>query len=70
MQTAVLPVTLHLLYGLPAGETERYTEELLGSGSPARLDKIEPLAAADGFHSFRRATHTDGVRPDFAKTLN
>lgn len=62
--------TLHLLYGLPAGETERYNEDLLATGTLARCEAIKPIAAKDGWHSFRIATHTDdGAVPDFARTV-
>jgi hypothetical protein len=58
-----------LLYGLPKGETERYTESLL-STNPARFDEIKRLASADGWHSFRIATITLGELPDFVGSLS
>ena len=60
--------TLTLLYGIQAGETERYMETLLTTNSAA-IETVKAMAAADGFHSFRTATHTDGDRPNFAATL-
>ena len=60
----------YLLYGIPAGETERYAEALLATrlASPAAAEKIKALAAKDGFHSFRVAKF-DGSPPDFTKVI-
>jgi len=62
--------TEYLLYGLRAGETERYTEELLASrlASEEAANAIIEIAKLDGFHSFRVATY-DGAPPDFTKVL-
>ena len=63
-------MTEYLLYGLPRGETERYLEQLLTNTTDrARIEQIQNLAAADGFHSFRVATY-NGESPDFTSTIN
>jgi hypothetical protein len=60
----------YLLYGIPKGETERYTEVLLlTNATPAKVEKVKELATRDGFHSFRVASIDLSVAPDFAKTL-
>ena len=61
----------HLLYGLPKGETERYTEVLLLSDAsdPQRVEKVKALATKDGFHSFRIAAVDLSQPPDFTKVL-
>lgn len=61
---------LTLLYGLPRGETERYTERLLSANckTPADLERVKAIAGTDGWHSFRVAT-SDGRAPDFANVL-
>lgn len=60
-----------LIYGLPKGESERYTEVLLSSRcqSQADVEKVKAAAARDGWHSFRVATMRDGERPDFAAAV-
>ncbi len=59
----------HLLYGIPAGETERHSEALLTvTTDKARIAKVRELATRDGFHSFREATF-DGAPPDFAAAI-
>jgi hypothetical protein len=59
-----------ILYGIPKGETERYTEVLLlTNATPEKIAKVKVLAAKDGFHSFRVATVDLSVAPDFAATL-
>ena len=63
----------YLLYGIPKGETERYTESLLTVGTMARIEAVRPIAFRDGFHSFRIATfniNDPSSKPDFARTLN
>jgi len=60
-----------VLYGLPKGETERYTEVLLlTNATPALIEKVKVLAARDGFHSFRVAVIDLTVKPDFTKVIN
>jgi hypothetical protein len=58
-----------LLYGLPKGETERYTEDLLAV-RPTRqeAESVIERAKADGWHSFRIATF-DGSPPDFVGAI-
>lgn len=60
-----------LLYGLPAGETERYTEVLLSAKATteAQIEAVKTAASKDGFHSFRLANFTIGELPDFAATI-
>ena len=60
-----------LLYGIPAGETERYTEALLSTkaNTPAQIEAVKAAASKDGFHSFRIAKFTVGEKPDFTKVL-
>lgn len=59
-----------LLYGIPAGEIERYTEELLYTKAKTKedIERVKAVAAKDGFHSFRVTTF-DGTPPDFTKVL-
>ena len=59
-----------LVYGIPRGETERHTEDLLATKcrSQADIDAVCTAAARDGFHSFRVTTF-DGAQPDFTKVL-
>jgi hypothetical protein len=44
-----------LIYALRAGQTARYTEELIATKaqSPAQIEAVKMAAAKDGFHSFR-----------------
>lgn len=60
-----------LLYGIPKGETERYTEDLLATTctNQADIDKVIAVASKDGWHSFRVA-YWDGSVPNFGNTLN
>jgi len=60
-----------LVYALPSGETERYTEVLLSTQckNEADIDKLKVKAKRDGFHSFRITTFTQGTVPNFAATL-
>lgn len=60
-----------VLYGLPAGSTERYEEVLLlTNATPAKIDRVKQLAAADGFHSFRVATIQLGKPINWAATVS
>ena len=56
-----------LVYGLAAGESERYMETLLAEScrTAADIEKVKAAASADGFHSFR-VTTWDGSAPNFA----
>ena len=58
---------LFLVYGIPKGKTERHEEVLLLSKGQSEADQNKVIAAAgkDGFHGFRKATHTDGDAVDF-----
>ena len=59
-----------VLYGLPKGETERYTEVLLLTNATAEsIERVKVLAARDGFHSFRVAEIDLSIPPDFSKVL-
>ena len=58
-----------LLYGLPKGETERYTEDLLAVRPTREAAKaVIEIAKADGWHGFRIATY-DGAPPDFVGAI-
>ena len=61
-----------LLYGIPKGETERYTEELLSTNASteAQIEAVKAAASKDGFHSFRIAYFTPGEKVDFAGAVN
>ena len=61
----------YLVYGLPKGETERYTEQLLGTDlrNQSQIQQIIDAAKRDGWHSFRVATY-NGEPPNFVKALN
>jgi hypothetical protein len=59
-----------ILYGIPAGATERYAEVLLlTNATPEQIEKVKALAAKDGFHSFRVAEVDLSVPPDFTKCV-
>lgn len=59
-----------VLYGIPRGETERYTERLLlTNATPEKIERVKVLAAIDGFHSFRVAEIDLSTPPDFSKTV-
>ena len=59
-----------LLYGLPAGATERYEEVLLlTNATPETIERVKVLAAKDGFHSFRVAEIDLSTPPDFSKVF-
>jgi hypothetical protein len=59
-----------VLYGIPKGETERYTEALLlTNATPEKIERVKVLAAKDGFHSFRVATIDLSIPPDFSKAV-
>lgn len=59
-----------LVYGLPAGETERHTEDLLATKcrTPEDVERVKAAASKDGWHSFRVVTW-DGSPPDFRNVL-
>lgn len=59
-----------LVYALPKGETERWTESLLSTQcrSKVEIEALKKRAAADGWHSFR-VTTWDGSPPDFSKVI-
>lgn len=54
----------YVMWGLPAGSTERYDEVLLLSDAsdPARVAKVKELAGKDGWHSFRVAAVDLSIR--------
>jgi len=59
-----------LVYGLAAGETERYMEQLLATAckTDADVERVKVIAAKDGWHSFR-VTTWDGLAPDFLRVI-
>lgn len=61
-----------LIYGLAAGETERYTEALLATNckTVSDIEKVKKAAAAAGYHSFRIAYFTQGEKPDFIRAIS
>ncbi len=59
-----------VLYGLPKGETERYTEALLATNrTDAQFEMIKRIASVDGWHSFRIAKIDLRTPPDFRKAI-
>lgn len=59
-----------VLYGIPAGNTERYQEVLLlTNATPENIERVRVLAARDGFHSFRVAVIDLSTPPDFRRTI-
>lgn len=60
-----------LVYGIPKGETERYTENLLATKcrNAADIEKVKAAASKDGWHSFRVTTY-NGEAPNFAAAVN
>jgi hypothetical protein len=56
------------LWALPKDETDRLNECVLTEGDSRRCDEIEKLAAADGWHGFRRQV-LDGSTPDFVGAI-
>jgi hypothetical protein len=65
-------MTQTLIYGLAAGETERYTEALLSSRcvTKTEVDRVIAAATRDGWHSFRvTGFKLDGKIPDFGATV-
>lgn len=67
------PITETLIYGLPAGETRDYMEELLYDGglklTEAQIQKVFDAASAAGYHSFRVTGFDPTMKPDFAKAV-
>lgn len=67
------PITETLIYGLPAGETRDYMEELLYGGglklTEAQIQQVLKAASDAGFHSFRITGFDPTKRPDFAKAV-
>ena len=60
----------YVLYGLPKGETERYTEVLLiARPNTKQFETVKEMAAKDGYHSFRIAEIDLSIAPDFGKTV-
>jgi len=60
-----------LLYGLERDETRDYMETLLFVHTDReQVERVQQIAANDGWHSFRVATFTPGTRPDFAQSIN
>lgn len=62
-----------LIYGLPRGERERYTEQLLYGGglklSKDQIERVKAAASADGWHSFRIVDFDPTAKPDFSKAV-
>jgi len=62
----------YVVWGLPAGETERYMEVVLATQcrSMDDVNKVIAAASADGWHSFRHWKVDIETTPTFAATLN
>lgn len=60
----------YIIYGIPKGETERYTEVILSTQckTTAEIESMKIRASADGWHSFRVTTY-NGEAPDFSKVI-
>lgn len=59
-----------VMWGIPAGKTERYEEVLLLTNATSEtIERVKVLASNDGFHSFRVAEIDLSTPPDFAATL-
>lgn len=61
-----------VIWAIPAGETERWHEDVISSHCRTAADvaAVKAAAAADGWHSFRVATINFDRAPDFAGTIN
>jgi hypothetical protein len=59
------------VYGLRAGDTERWKEELLAGSckSDRDVEAVKTAASKDGFHSFRVSRFTLGGLPDFGAAV-
>jgi hypothetical protein len=70
---AANPITETLIYGLPAGETRDYMEELLYGGglklTPEQVQKVLDAATAAGYHSFRVTGFDPTVGAAFVQTM-
>jgi hypothetical protein len=63
-------MTERIMYGIPKGETERYTEVLLlSNATDAKIERVKELASRDGFHSFRVVGVDLGMAPDFVAAV-
>lgn len=65
-----------VVYGLPAGEVERYKECILAvwesigeDGDRANVELVKAASSADGWHS-HRVWMFDWSPPDWAATVN
>ena len=67
------PITETLIYGLPAGESRDYMEELLYGGglklTPEQVQKVLDAATAAGYHSFRVTGFDPTVGAAFVRTM-
>lgn len=67
------PITETLIYGLPAGETRDYMEDLLYDGglklTPEQIQKVLDAATAAGYHSFRVTGFDPTVGAAFVRTM-
>lgn len=66
-------MTETLIYALPAGKTERWHEDLMYGGgrllTATEIEAVKAAAGAEGWHSFRVTTFTEGEPVDFTKAL-
>ena len=59
-----------ILWGRKNGAEEWQEELLLSNATQAQINKVKPLAAADGYGHFRTARIDMTVKPDFACAIN
>jgi hypothetical protein len=64
--------TFLIVWGLPAGETDRAHEVLLAETcrTDADVERVKAAAGRDGWHGFRVSRFTEGDMPDFIGAIN
>lgn len=63
------PEPLYVLWGRPCGSTDALDEKvLLSEATQAQCDRVRPIAAKDGWYTFRQVA-LDNKVPDFAACL-
>lgn len=60
-----------VLWGRPAGSTDAIDDKVLYTQGKtlADIERVQSLAAADGWHSFRIQELDLAIAPDFAQTV-
>ena len=66
-----MELTQIVVYAIPAGETERYCEQIMSSHCKtlADIDRVKAAASRDGWHSFRAVSIDLTRAPDFGKSV-